>query len=118
MTEVAGAGSTFHVWLPKAPGALPPETPAALEVNTVLLVEDDADVREVARLELSSLGYEVFEASDGESALELLHEKSDIGLLATDLELPGLCPAPSSRGARSRSAPTWQSCSYRGGHKS
>ena len=101
--SVLGAGSTFHVWLPRAPRTPPSEAqaarPADFEVTTVLVVEDDTDVREVARLLFGTLGYEVVEATDGESALELLRERPDIGLLATDLGLPGLSGAELARRA-------------------
>jgi CheY-like chemotaxis protein len=54
---------------------------------TVLVVEDDEDVRYLMRLELESLGYRVVEAEDGEKAVEVAEfERPDIILM--DLTLP------------------------------
>jgi CheY-like chemotaxis protein len=54
---------------------------------TVLIVEDDEDVRYLMRLELESLGYRVVEAEDGEKAVEIAEtERPDIILM--DLTLP------------------------------
>jgi CheY-like chemotaxis protein len=54
---------------------------------TVLIVEDDEDVRYLMRLELESLGYRVVEAEDGEKAVEVAEfEQPDIILM--DLSLP------------------------------
>jgi PAS domain S-box-containing protein len=54
----------------------------------VLLVEDQAPVRRQARRILESYGYEVLDAEDGESAVDLLDE--DIDLLLTDVVMPGM----------------------------
>jgi DNA-binding NtrC family response regulator len=59
--------------------------------KTVLLVEDDASVRWLARLALELLGHEVLEAADGEEAVRVAQEHpGTIHLLVTDLGLPGL----------------------------
>jgi CheY-like chemotaxis protein len=56
----------------------------------VLLVEDDEMVRDYAQLVLSSLGYEPLAVGDGSAALRTLDEHGDIGLLLTDIGLPGM----------------------------
>ena len=88
-----GAGSAFHVLLPRAPAA-PEEAkapaPAGERRRAVLVVEDDADVRELAAALLRSLGYEVTAAGDGETALEILREKGCPGTLLADVDLPGM----------------------------
>jgi CheY-like chemotaxis protein len=56
----------------------------------VLLVEDDADVREFSVSALSHLGYRVLEAVDASMALTILDQHPDIALLLTDVGLPGL----------------------------
>jgi CheY-like chemotaxis protein len=56
----------------------------------VLVVEDDEMVRDYARLVLSSLGYEPLGAGDGTEALRTLDEHGDIGLMLTDIGLPGM----------------------------
>ncbi len=56
----------------------------------VLVVEDDEMVRDYAKLVLSALGYETVMAGDGNTALRALDENTDIGLLLTDVGLPGM----------------------------
>jgi CheY-like chemotaxis protein len=58
--------------------------------KVILLVEDDPDVRELAGLILSDLGYEVLEAGDGLAGLALLETFQEIDLLFTDIVMPGL----------------------------
>lgn len=55
----------------------------------VLVVDDDDMVREHVIRQLVSLGYEVSEASDGPSGLEIIRARSDIDLLFTDIVMPG-----------------------------
>lgn len=55
----------------------------------VLLVEDDADVRRVIRLQLVSLGYPVIEANHATDALLLLTNVPGIGILISDVMMPG-----------------------------
>jgi CheY-like chemotaxis protein len=58
--------------------------------NRVLVVEDDADVRETIGLVLQSEGYEVVGASNGKEALELLKAGSPPSLILTDIMMPVL----------------------------
>ena len=60
----------------------------------VLLVEDDEMVREFAETMLRVLGFEPCAAADGETALRLLDENTDIDLLLTDIGLPGAFDGP------------------------
>jgi CheY-like chemotaxis protein len=55
----------------------------------VLLVEDSDAVRLVIRRELLELGYHVIEARDGLEAEGLLQSVSDIGVLVSDVVMPG-----------------------------
>ncbi|MBL4665968.1 MAG: PAS domain S-box protein [Sneathiella sp.] len=57
--------------------------------ETILVLEDDPDVRELTVLQLKSLGYQVLQAHDGHSALEVLDQESGIDLLLSDVVLPG-----------------------------
>lgn len=57
---------------------------------TILVVDDDPDVREYAASVLEQLGYRVMRAVDGEAALDLLERESDVDLLFTDVVMPGL----------------------------
>jgi PAS domain S-box-containing protein len=56
--------------------------------ETILLVEDEEDVRAYSRTILEELGYSVLEASDGQDALARYGESSDFDLLLTDIGLP------------------------------
>ena len=56
----------------------------------VLVVDDDADVREYAVSVLEEFGYRVLAAADGESALDILDRERDVDLLFTDVVMPGL----------------------------
>jgi PAS domain S-box-containing protein len=90
-----GAGSTFSVYLPLSEAAQTPAPPkpAAADggAETVLLVEDDASVREIVTRMLENLGYRVLAAAGGEAALGLAEDwRSKIDLLLTDLSMPGL----------------------------
>ncbi|MFZ0695022.1 MAG: PAS domain-containing protein [Alphaproteobacteria bacterium] len=57
--------------------------------ETILVVEDDPDVRSLAVTLLGDLGYKVLEAGNGKSALDLLNENSHVNLLLSDIVLPG-----------------------------
>ncbi len=59
--------------------------------ETILVVEDDNDVRDLARSFLTSLGYKVYEAANGKSALDLIKKEQiidKIDLLLTDMVMP------------------------------
>lgn len=55
----------------------------------VLIVDDNEDVREVAALIISSLGYEVLTAEDAAQALALIDRKHDIDLMVSDIVMSG-----------------------------
>jgi CheY-like chemotaxis protein len=92
-----GKGTSFKIYLPRVdqPVAKSGATQFATEVprgtETILLAEDEQDVREVAREFLESGGYTVIEAHDGAEALRLVgtHEGA-IELLITDMVMPGM----------------------------
>jgi len=89
-------GSSFKIYLPAAAepsDALPVEVPLQVEhviTETVLLVEDDEHVRQLARTILLRAGFTVLESSDGNTALELATSHgSSIHALLTDVVMPG-----------------------------
>lgn len=91
-----GCGTTFKIFLPASVSRMiekkvPAEAPhPAVGNEKILLVEDDADVRMVARGVLEASGYHVWEASDGLEALNLWKANApQIDLLLTDIIMPG-----------------------------
>jgi two-component system cell cycle sensor histidine kinase/response regulator CckA len=94
-----GVGTTFRVFLPAVDLPVTKKPDAALTVDlggreTVLLVEDHEDVREVAQASLKLHGYNVLAARDGAEALELAQQHAgSIDLVLTDCVLPNLSGA-------------------------
>jgi signal transduction histidine kinase len=92
-------GSTFRVYLPHcaspteiAPERVelaPPEPPAQIVRQTILLVEDEAGIRALVRKILRRENYDVLEAGSAEEALSMASAPVQIDLLITDLTLPG-----------------------------
>ncbi len=92
-----GKGTSFKIYLPRVnqpedKGSVPlPFAEAPRGTETILLTEDEQDVREVAREFLESGGYTVIEAHNGADALRLATEhKAAINLLVTDMVMPGM----------------------------
>jgi PAS domain S-box-containing protein len=92
-----GRGSTFKIYLPLVHGTSerkPLPVPAAASGSlgeTILLVEDDPQVRAVVGRMLESLDYRVLSAGDGDDALALARAfEGPIELLVSDLVMPGL----------------------------
>lgn len=108
-----GRGTTFKVFLPAYDGELEPvesaespreltPPPTAESANAgkggdlagrgrILLVEDEDGVRGLAVQLLSSFGYQVMEAADGESALEIIKSNAgEIDILISDVVMPGM----------------------------
>jgi two-component system, cell cycle sensor histidine kinase and response regulator CckA len=93
-----GKGTTFKVYLPRVKDAVQasPELEtlprAARKHNeTILLVEDEPAVRQLAQMVLSERGYTVLEALSPEDAERLAgHDGAEIHLLLTDVVMPGM----------------------------
>ena len=66
--------------------------PGGTEV--ILVVEDDTDLRATTGLALQQLGYSVLEASNGDTAIQVLHEAPQIDMLFTDVIMPGVILGP------------------------
>ena len=92
-----GQGTTFSICFPQAAGnegtgqeSKKVEVRPASGPETILLVEDEPMVREVARVVLTDLGYVILEAENGEEGLELAEATDEkISLLLTDIRMPG-----------------------------
>ena len=89
-----GEGTTVRVYLPRSTGTAvePPRAKAGGLKHgneTVLVVEDDAKVRETVVDLLSGLGYAVLKANNAEQALAVIESGVHIDLLFTDVVMPG-----------------------------
>ena len=94
ITSWPGEGTTVRLFFPRAPQAHeaepspdPLNAPLPTGTETVLVVEDDDDVRATAVTALETLGYQVHDASSANVALELLGRNGTIDLLFTDMTL-------------------------------
>ena len=91
-----GEGTTIRIYLPRAVGGtartMPSRAPVELPrgTATVLVVEDEPAVREIAVAILTDLGYRVLEAADGVEGLRVFGANAaSVELLLTDVVLPG-----------------------------
>jgi len=92
----AGKGTTFNVLLPAVKGDGKAATESAVEqtlprgTETILVVEDEAPVRELVCSVLRALGYRVMDADNGARAWEAWQRhKDEIELVLTDIIMPG-----------------------------
>jgi CheY-like chemotaxis protein len=74
-----------------------------LDGRTILVVDDDPDVRDYAISVLEDFGYRVLSAADGEAALSLLENDGAIDVLFTDVVMPGINGFEVARRAVARS---------------
>ncbi len=100
--SAVGKGTAFTIYLPvyqtKADDARKKAVPAQVEVDgdltgqgTILLVEDEDAVRLFGARALRNKGYDVLEATDGETALDVIaNTKTPIDLIISDVVMPGM----------------------------
>jgi len=93
----AGRGTTFRIYLPVADGAMSKRQESIVGekiaggTETILLAEDEPDLRELARIFLEGYGYKVLEAESAERAIQTASVfPGRIDLLLTDVIMPGL----------------------------
>jgi PAS domain S-box-containing protein len=91
-----GQGTTVKMYFPRLQGSISEvdvqpaaAVPEGTREELILVVEDEDSVRTHSVEVLRELGYHVFEASDGPSALRVLERETRIDLLFTDVVLPG-----------------------------
>ena len=89
-------GTTVKLYLPRYEGSSEPtqvtpdmaETPLAKASETILVVEDEARVRELTSEMLSELGYSVIATGSPNDAIRIVDERDDIALVFTDIVMP------------------------------
>jgi PAS domain S-box-containing protein len=89
-----GKGTTMELIFPRVSACaaieqLGSEVVAEGGSETLLLVDDEPQVRTIAAIQLKRLGYEILQAEDGHEALEILGRTPGVNLLVTDIGLPG-----------------------------
>jgi CheY-like chemotaxis protein len=90
-----GQGSTFRLYLPRG-NALGPAEAATRNAEppiggdeTLLMVEDNADLRQVGKKLLTELGYTVIDAMNADEALPVLESEQHLDLIFSDVVMPG-----------------------------
>lgn len=90
-----GAGTTFNIYLPVSGKEFIQEEEFAEELSkgseTVLLVDDEVMIIDVASQLLEKLGYKVYTAASGKEAIDIYKkQKDDIGIVILDVIMPGM----------------------------
>ena len=93
--SVLGSGSTFRIFFPQIREEAQSKKTASAQIKmprggeTILLVEDEDSLRELARVVLESSGYKVLSTRDGAEAMKVCRDHEDaIQLLFTDVVMP------------------------------
>jgi PAS domain S-box-containing protein len=96
VASTRGHGTSFRIYLPREEGTLEESSPEDSDMpslhgsETVLLVEDEAEVRCLVRETLSDQGYQVLEAGNTDEAIEAIaRHGGPVHLLVTDIVMPG-----------------------------
>ncbi|MFN3388790.1 MAG: PAS domain-containing protein [Allosphingosinicella sp.] len=94
-----GAGTRVRLFLPRVTAREDVLEPLRIGEavggsETILVAEDDADVRSTAVAMLGALGYRVLTADNGAAALDILQQGTAVDLLFTDVVMPGPVSSP------------------------
>ncbi|MGD9486437.1 MAG: PAS domain S-box protein [Calditrichaceae bacterium] len=91
----AGRGSAFKIYLPaidETPGSIAEEDTVEIDLSgyeSVLVVEDETEVRNIVSQTLTSYGYTVYEAADGQEAIQIcMNSENTIHLIVSDIIMP------------------------------
>jgi CheY-like chemotaxis protein len=108
--SAVGEGTTVEVYLPRSLAEVEPAAerrdgtrPSTTHRRaTVLVVEDQEDVREVAVAQLEALGYRAVQAASGDVALDILNSSTGIDLLMVDYAMPAMSGIEVATAARAK----------------
>jgi CheY-like chemotaxis protein len=96
ISSEVGHGTTFNLYFPQTDETAGISTSDKTRTKdrsstrgTILVVEDDARVRQLTLKRLKMIGYQVLEAEDGPTAVEILNKAHSVDLVLTDLIMPG-----------------------------
>jgi len=91
-----GKGTTIHIYLPCAKNSVLVQTDKIIEnmerptgTETILIVDDEEGLRDVAAFYLKSLGYKTLTAENSVAALNILEQNDNIDMLFSDVVMPG-----------------------------
>ncbi len=108
IVSAIGRGATVSLYLPRAAAAATEPEPNAVgteavdgQGKTILVVEDQPDVREIIEASLNGRGYRILTAADGVAASRVLESNEPVDLLLTDIVMPnGVSGIELARNAR------------------
>jgi CheY-like chemotaxis protein len=94
LRSAPGQGTSVRIYLPRSKADAEqadavPDGPLLGGLETILVVEDEEDVRSTTCAILSALGYRVLEAADAAAALKIVESGEPIDLVFTDVIMPG-----------------------------
>ncbi len=103
-------GTRFMIYLPLASAEPAPSMPTPvraqpalhMEGTRILVADDEAEIREITRVVLEQLGFEVFEAEDGVGALAQADRLRDIDVYLLDITMPNMTGAAAAEALRAR----------------
>lgn len=84
------------------PAPQPPAPQPPAPVQTILVVDDDEEVREVAAAMFEQIGLTVLQARSGDEALRILDSTPAVNLLFSDIRMPGMSGPELAEAARQR----------------
>ncbi|WP_460911225.1 PAS domain S-box protein [Paraburkholderia jirisanensis] len=88
ISSVEGEGTTIDLYLPIVRPDASASAPSLVKAETVLLVEDEPDVLELATELFRSIGYKVVVAGNASEAAAILKERNDVDVVFTDITMP------------------------------
>ena len=97
-----GQGTAVSIYLPVSANEAVAAAGDSGASESVLIVEDEADLMAVASELFRSMGYQVVTASNGRDALDILERKQHIDILFSDVMMPGMNGIELARTARQR----------------